>query len=63
MPPLEIQVFSPSSTACVAVDARGALHRRDVGAGIGLGQREGGDRLAARHARQLAPFCAACRPG
>ena len=54
MPPLEIQVFSPSSTArspsmraahCSAATSR---------AGVGLRQREGGDRLAARHARQAA---------
>ena len=31
-----------------------AGHRRDVGAGVGLGERERGDRLAARDARQVA---------
>ena len=38
----------------VAVLARGARHRRDVGAGVRLGQRERRDRLAARDARQVA---------
>ena len=45
---------SPSTRALQAM-------RRHVGAGLGLGQREGGDRLAARHARQVAlPSAAAC---
>ena len=39
--------------AAVAARAR-AAQGRDVGAGIGLGQREGGDRLAARDLRQPA---------
>ena len=48
----------------VAVGARRARHRGDVGAGVGLGERERGDRLAARHARQVARLLlGACRRG
>ena len=37
-----------------AVGCRGRRHRRDVGAGLRLGQREGRDRLAVAHRRQIA---------
>ena len=46
MPPLEIQIFSPSMTNCVAVAAGGATHRRDIRSGLRLGQSEGRDQLA-----------------
>ena len=46
MPPLEIQVFSPSSTQVSPSLARGHIDVRDVGTGFRLGQGEGGDRLA-----------------
>ena len=55
MPPFEIQVFSPSRRTCArAVGRRGRGERRDVGAGLRLRQREGRDRLAVAHRRQIA---------
>ena len=47
MPTLEMKIFSPSRTQLVALAARRRAHRRDVAAGLGLGQREGADALAA----------------
>ena len=44
---------------CVAVGLRGHGERRDVGAGLRLRQREGRDRLAVAHRRQIA--CASIR--
>ena len=62
MPPLEIQVFSPSSTQSSPSRARARGHRRDVGAGVGLGQRERGDRLAARDRAAASARCCASLP-
>jgi hypothetical protein len=47
----------------VAVDARPQAIAADVGAGLGFGERKGGDPFATRHARQhLAPAGRRCRP-
>ena len=54
MPPLEIQVFSPSSTIVVAVGAGSAGHGRDVGAGFLFGKRKGRQPFAGAHLRQHA---------
>ena len=56
MPPLEIQVFSPSSTYSSPSSGGLARHGRDIGAGIGLGQGEGRDGFAAAHAREVSAF-------